>query len=196
MATFLRTRVIYVSGGVQCLLTHYWDSAGGTQSAIITEALARVRSMFNQVAAFYPATAAITYVTVGDFIEETTGELQGQATGTAPSAITATGTGDFLPQQTQGLMRYYTGAFFGGRQVRGRTYLPNPLESSNDASGVPSAAYRTAWQAGADRLGTTIVTPISQRVWRRPRPGVPGLSYPVTARDIAPTWSIQRSRRT
>lgn len=196
MATFLRTRAVFsapASGG-DALLTYYWDSAGGTPTQVMTEAVARVRAFWESFKAKVPNTATITYDGLGDEVEETTGEIVGQFTAT-PLAVTngLAGT-DILPYQTQGLLRLSTGTYIGGRRVQGRQFLPVPLEADS-SGGVPVGAYVTAVQTAAALLGTTVVTPIAQRVWHRPGPGGPGLSVVVTGRSCSTQWAVLRSRR-
>lgn len=43
--------------------------------------------------------------------------------------------GEPLPFQTQGLIAWNTGVWIGGRQVRGKTYIPGPGEAANAIKG-------------------------------------------------------------
>lgn len=196
MATFLRTRAIASapSNGGDCLLTYYWDSAGGTPTAVMTEAVARVQAFWNSYKAFYPSVGTIIIDPVGDEVDEVTGTIVGQFTAPAGASVVGTGAGERLPYMTQGLLRLSTALFVGGRRVRGRQNIPLPAETDSTA-GFPNAAYISGLQTAANLLGTTVVTGISQRVWHRPRGGTGGLSAPVTARSVAPYWAVLRSRR-
>jgi len=53
-----------------------------------------------------------------------------------------TGGADALPRQTAGLIGWRTP--LGGRQYRGRMYLPFPATAHDTGDGVPTAAYVTA----------------------------------------------------
>jgi len=198
MATFLRTRATIQDAGIgpAALLTYYWDSAGGTGAALTTEAIARVRAFWNSAAALIHSTASITFNLTSDEIEETTGAIVNQYVGAAPAAVTFTGGGDALPLATQSLMRLSSATFVNGRRVVGRQFLPYPTETANLNGGIPSTpAYVTPMTTAAALLGTTIVTPMTQRIWHRPGPSGAGLSVPVTSRSIAGSWATLKSRR-
>lgn len=196
MATFLRQRVTAAyNGAFPALLTFYWDSTGAAQSALCTEAMARVRAMLNSNAAGIPGAAVFTFNPLFDEIEEDTGALVGQVAGTPPAALTFTGATDLLPLQTQGLVQYGTNSFLNGRRVQGRQFLPYPMEGQSDSLGSPTSAYRTAWQTAVNLLGTTITTPMAQRVWHRPKGGIGGLSTVIITRTIGTKFAVLKSRR-
>lgn len=198
MATILRSRGTFSATGMgtPALVTHYWDSAGGTGTALATEAVARVRAMWNAMAAVITLSATWTPNLVVDEIDEVTGDLVNQYAAAAPAAVTFSASGDTLPYFTQGLMRFATASFIAGRRLQGRSFIPGVVETDNQgAPGVPSAATLTALQGGANLLGTTIVTPMSQRIWHRPSPSAAGLSSPVISRTVSPTWAVLKSRR-
>lgn len=203
MATFLRQRTAIGLPGIPdpCLFTTYWDSTGATTTAIATESMARVRAFFNSAAALFAVNMTLTFNPVLDEIEETSGEIVGQVSGTVPAAVTFTGSTDILPLATQGLLRLQTATFRDGRRLQGRINLPYLKEGSNDTGGSPTAAFVTSMNTAAALLGTTVVTAVNQRVWSRPReasltlPARAGLSAPVIARSTSPKWAILRSRR-
>ena len=196
MATILRTRAVFAnpSGGGDSLLTYYWDSAGGTPTQVMTEAQARVRAFWSSFVAQFPNTATVRFNPVGDEILEADGALVGQFTAATVADVVGTGGGDLLPLATQGLLRLGTSTFIGGRKVTGRQFIPGPLETIN-GGGRPQAAYITALGTAAALLGTTVVTPIAQRVWHRPKNGVGGLGVVVTSRTVSSEWAVQRRRR-
>lgn len=196
MATFYRQRAVFdnPSGGGKSLFTFYWDSAGGTPASIATEAAARVRAFFNSMVTLFPNSGTATVNAFGDEVEETNGQIVGTFVGTPVATVTGTGSGDFLPMQTQGLLRLQTGSFINGRRVAGRIFLPNQLETFN-TGGAPLASWVTAVNTAAALLGTTVVTPIAQRVWHRPGPAGAGLSVVVTGRSASTNWAILKSRR-
>jgi hypothetical protein len=198
MATFYRTRHSLTLPGVSTppLLTYYWDSTGGTPAAVVTEALARVRAFWNSLAARVPVNAGLVHNLIADEIEETTGAIVAQQAGTAPAAVTFSGSANLLPLQTQGLVRFQTSIFIAGRRLQGRQNIPYRSVSDSDSGGAPVTAYFAAMNTALPLLGTTIVTPISQRIWSRPKPGRAGLSAPVTARSNVSTFAVLRSRRT
>ena len=198
MAQFLRTRYKFQVGlgGPVSLLTFYWDGTGATDVALVTEAHARVRAAFNALTArLASGSSFIIDQPLGDFVEETNGEIQSQAAPSAlPGGLTFTQSAEILPYQTQALVRYQTGTFLNGRRITGRTFIPGWTEINN-VIGTPSATDITALGAFNTALGTTIVTSMSQRVWHRPVNGTGGLSAPVLSRTVSPEWSVLRSRR-
>ena len=194
MATFYRMRARVTSLGVTALFTYYWDSTGGTPAAIATEAGARVRAFWASFAARIPNTATVVTDGFGDEVDEATGQIVGAFAGAAPANLNGTGAGDLLPNQTQGLLRYTTGSIINGRRVVGRQFIPFAQETDN-TGGLPVGAYTSALQTAANLLGTTVVTPIAQRVWHRPGPSGAGLSVVVTGRTPASSWAVLRSRR-
>lgn len=198
MATFLRTRYQFVTGasGDPALLTYYWDSTGAPLGTLVTEAHARVRAAWAALAGVIVAGSVLAFTfPEADEIEETTGDIVGQAVGTLPSAVTFTAPGDQMPPQTQALVRFRTGTFIGGRRLQGRQFIPGWTEGANDSSGQVSAAVQANLTSYNNALGATIVTAMAQRVWHRPGGTGPGLSAPVIARSVNAPWAVLRSRR-
>lgn len=198
MADLYRARATLTINGVASLLTTYWStSASAPDAASATEALARVRAMLNSAAAQIPSGSTLAFDTAVQILNDADGELTNVAVGSSPSSVTFTGSGDPLPAQTQGLARFNTSNFLRGRNVRGRMFLPGPLEGSSGTNGKPNAGYLTAWNTALGLLGTTIVTPISQVVWSRPTaPGASdGISSAVSSRTMSTEWAVQRGRR-
>lgn len=70
---------------------------------------------------------------------------------TTQDVLTATGSGDALPWATQGLVRWRTGFFIGGREVRGRTFIP-ALTEGHSTAGRPTAALLTILNGAASGL--------------------------------------------
>lgn len=198
MATFLRTRATLqlIGQSTPSLITRYWDSTGAAIGLLATEAVARDRAFFGSLSAVLTAGAIYTPNLVVDEIEETTGALVNQVAAAAPAAIAFTGSGDGIPYAMQALVRLGTNSFIGGRRVQGRQFIPGFLEASSTGNPPqPSTGLLTSIQTAANLLGTTIVTPIGQRVWHRPGGATPGLSVPVISRSVSPQWAVLKSRR-
>lgn len=70
---------------------------------------------------------------------ETVPVVQGEASGAASP----------LPYATQGLIRWSTGIFEGGREIKGKTYLPGMITGGNTA-GRPNAGALQAFQSAVD----------------------------------------------
>lgn len=198
MVDLYRARVTLTNGTVSALMTTYWTTSAPTpDNATATEALARVRAMLNSAAAQIASGTTTFFDTNVQIIDDATGTLINQATGASPAAVTYTAAGDVMPGQTQGLARLVSPVFVGGRQVKGRLFLPFTTESLNASSGTPTSAYATAWNTALGLLSTTIVTPISQAIWHRPKgkPPTGGQAVPIASRSTAFTWAVLKSRR-
>lgn len=198
MATFLRTRASLqiVGQSTPSLITHYWDSTGAAIGLLATEAVARVRAHFAALNTSIAAGAIYTPNLVVDEIDENTGALANQISASAPAAVSFTGANDPLPFFTQALERYATNLYVNGRRVQGRSYVPGITELfSTGNPPVPTSTVLASLVTAMSALGTTIVTPMSQRVWHRPGPSGPGLSTPVISRSAAPYWAVLKSRR-
>lgn len=105
---------------------------------------------------------------------------------------TATGTGgsvaDMLPPSTQGLVRWRTGNYVGGREIRGKTFLPAMTEV-NSTDGEPIAATITGIENAALALWSS---PNSQLcVYSRTY----NAYAPVSAASMWARWAVLRSRR-
>ena len=199
MAGMYRIRASISAVGISkpCLFTTYWDAAGGTPAQVVTEALARVRAFWNSFAPTMANGCVLAINPVGDLIDDATGALVGQDAGTPPAAVAFAGSGDPLPFATQALVRLSTAAFINGRRLQGHMNIPYLVESDSTSGFGPNAGTVTALQNAANLLGTTVVTPISQRVWHRPNPvtHTGGNSQPVIARTVSTKWATLRSRR-
>lgn len=93
-----------------------------------------------------------------------------------------------LPWATQGLARLETGAYFGGRRIRGRVFIPGPTEDES-AIGVPAPSYGTLLNTAITELiGSTDASLV---VYSRKN----FIQTPVVAGGAAPYWAVLRSRR-
>lgn len=197
MATILRQRcrLAPITSGDVAFLTYYWDSTGASTTALATEAMARVRAFWNSFAARVASGASLAFDPIFDEVEETSGAIVGQAVGTLPSVVTFTGATELLPLQTQGLVLFDSGTYINGRRLKGRQFIPGAVEGDNASGGGPGVSYLAALATALPLLGTTVVTPMNQRVWHRPVNAAGGLSAIVTARSASPRWAVLRSRR-
>lgn len=121
-------------------------------------------------------------------IESTTGEVTDVITVDA-TAVTGSYTGGYLPPANQVLVRWSTGQYVGGRQVRGKTYCPLiTIEAANDDGSVdPTTLSLFGDQAQELALNLT-VNPV---VWSR----TSGQVFPVTGSSVWGQFAILRSRR-
>ena len=52
-----------------------------------------------------------------------------------------------LPLVSSGLVQWRTGVYEGGREIRGRTFIPYPTVADLDGAGVPNSSYISVIQA-------------------------------------------------
>jgi hypothetical protein len=180
-----RVRVTF-SGvtGVPFLATHYLNSGGALTAA---NAVAGVGAFWTSLAGSMSSAHTWSTGTVVETVDPATGQPTGI---TAVTAVTGAGAqgGDQLPFATQGLMTWRTGQFLGGREIRGRTFIPGPTVA-HTTNGVPTAAYKTALNAAAATYvaGVTFAPCVYSR-----KNATTAL---LTAASAWDTWAVLRSRR-
>lgn len=99
-------------------------------------------------------------------------------------------TGDLAPPYTQGLIRWRTGVYSGGREVRGRTFIPGVTENQN-TEGVPVATYISGNATAAQTLITASAPAGNLRVYSPTKQ----LASTVTSASTWNQWAVLRSRR-
>lgn len=104
--------------------------------------------------------------------------------------IDCTGTGDPLPTSTQGLIRWRTGVYVAGKEIRGRTFIPGYTETSS-TNGVPIGTT----VSGLTSVGTALLSAGSAAggmgVWSPTR----GQWAPASSAAGWNQWAVMRSRR-
>lgn len=98
--------------------------------------------------------------------------------------------GETLPWATQGLVRWRTGTYVAGRELRGRTFIPGWLESES-GGGVPSPAAVAAMNAAGLQFLTS-AAPAGGAVVYSPTHGV---ASAISAAQAWDRWAVLRSRR-
>jgi hypothetical protein len=121
-----------------------------------------------------------------DIINPSTGQLTGALTVTS-TLITGGSADNPLPNATAGLVRWRTGSFSGGRELRGRTFIPGITEASNDANGNPSSTMLSAINAGS----LALITNSALAVWSPTY----GSVAPATSTSMWTEFAVLRSRR-
>nr|CRY97308.1 hypothetical protein [uncultured prokaryote] len=116
----------------------------------------------------------------------------GQIISVAISSIEADGEGSGAETQlarfTQGLMQLRTGVFAGGREIRGRIFIPGPTEKAND-DGRPNSDWFVGTTPGKDALLNDVD---AELVVYSP---TKAMAEPVTAIVNWTEWATLRSRR-
>lgn len=123
------------------------------------------------------------------------GELTGSFAVVAQSGVGAE-TGDPLPHSNQLLIRWSTGTFSGGRERKGRTFVPG-LTELNSTNGVVTTNTINLLQPAVNALNAAVNPSLA--IWSRPRPNaVPpfgGAASTVSGGTIWNQFAILRSRR-
>jgi hypothetical protein len=142
----VRTQIIGGAGGSE-LSTHYFSIIGGLTAA---NANAAVGAFWLALKPYISQT--LTMRTEAEVVE--VDPLTGNATGAVavtPVSNVGTATGNLCPNAAQGLVRWRTGTFVGGKEIRGRTFIPGPTVTHLGA-GVPTSTYINAVSAAAAAL--------------------------------------------
>jgi hypothetical protein len=198
MAVILRSAATLTGTGIPSTgFTSLWWAPGtvGGSTADATDALARFRTAWDAVAPYMSSSITVDFDPICIAVEATTGVLTGAFAGTDPTSVPGEAAGQPLPYQTQGLVRLATSSVIGGRRLRGRLFIPGPVEADNEATGLPSTTYTGALTTGFATLFDAGATGSEPVIWHRPTAGAGGNSALVTGISAAPTWSVLRSRR-
>jgi len=120
-------------------------------------ALGSAQGAVDDVGAFWGAIDAfcnsdLIWNTLADveLVESTTGQLVG-VTQTTPANGSGGVATEVLPFATQGLIRWRTGVYVGGRELRGKTFIPGLTEASA-AQGQMASATQNALDGAASAL--------------------------------------------
>lgn len=120
--------------------------------------------------------------------DETDGTQTGVHTISGGSPEPGTDSSTLAPVATQGLVRLRTNTFAGGREVRGRVFIPGVTEASTDG-GRPTSAYRNAVDAAFASL--RLDPGCQYAVWSKTH----GLLIEVGSETVWSEWAVLRSRR-
>lgn len=198
MAVILRTAGVLTGAAFpEPGFTSVWwlpGTAGGSV-ADATDCLARFKTFWDTIKASLQTSVTVDFDPVCIAVEATTGVLTGAFTGTDPASVTGTGAVDSLPRQTQGLIRLQTSTIVNGRRLRGRIFVPCPIETDNGTNGGPSTTYQNLLVTGAASMLLAGATASTLQIWHRPTNGAGGASASVTGVSSSPSWAVLRSRR-
>lgn len=185
MVLMNRVRVVWTGVAGTPWYSNYYTIAGAISPST---AHAAVNSLQSSLKALY--VPALTATIEGDIaqVESSTNEIVGVVTVPA-TGQTGTASGTMLPRQTQALVRLLTGAFSGGRQVRGRVFVPGLAVGAIGATGQVAsgtlAALNTAYATYLSALGPGAV------VFSRKN----GTAVPIIAASTWGEFATMRSRR-
>jgi hypothetical protein len=159
--------------------------------------VASVKTFFNSISTLIPNGLVLSFPSIGDIIEASTGQITGTWTGPAVTAITGAATAAPFSPQSGAMVGWATsGPRINGRQPRGRTYLVPLLPTAFNNTGQLTTSVITSLTTAANTLVTTLGTHL--RVWSRPIEGpVPraGSHQAVTGAYVFSKVATLRSRR-
>ncbi len=174
--------------GAPYYLNGYFDFAGGSAVDACQAWHTFITGGIGASATGFPVGATVTTSPTVPVVDPVSGDVLGIAAG---DSIISDGvnTTNLLPPANQILMRWRTGIYFAGREVRGRTNLPCPLEEgSTDDGQVESAVVAALNVRGNALIADTDSTHV---IWSRKY----GFWQETAVADCWSQFSILRSRR-
>lgn len=136
MAILNRVRVVWTGVAGSPAYTNLYSLSGAvTPGAAVTY----TDNLMNVLKGW--VNTSVTITTEGDVaqVDSATDQIVGVST-VSPMTRTGSGTGSAFPPANQILVRWLTGSFAGGRQIRGRMYIPYLTTGAATGSGVNPAA--------------------------------------------------------
>lgn len=181
----LRVRVLWSGvGGTPYLSTHYFE---GTTQTEANDAVTAIGAFWGGVDAW--CDSSNSWATESEVLN--LDAATGQPLGTFVTAVqSGTGAlaGSNLPFASQGLIRWRTGEFINGKEVRGRTFIP-ALNSTNILEGQPTAALVTAINGFCTTLLASATSDLV--VWSRAH----GVAHTTTSGTMWNQFAVLRTRR-
>lgn len=147
MADLYRIKTVFtgVAGSPYYNTLYFLGSAGSA-----SQAAADVAGFWGTVDGFIKNSLTWDIDTDVEVIESSTGNIV-SVVGVSPASGTGGDSGDMLPPATQALIRWRTGDFVGGREIRGKTFVPAITENQSTA-GQPAGTLITALENAAAAL--------------------------------------------
>ena len=165
----------------------YFDpGAGGPDPASLVTFFTAIRSLF-------PSGTTITVPSSGDDLDEATGDLAGAWTASGGGSVSGNGAGTYA--KGVGLRTVWnTAGIFGGRRVRGSTFICPIVSGCYEADGTIQAGFLTTVDAAANAYAAAANGAV---IWSRPSADNPtGEMNAITSATVPDRISWLRSRRT
>lgn len=171
-----------VAGSPYYLTGHFVASVGTAQQAADAW-----RALLSGGVATYIAPMVFSAITDVETVDPATGNTT-SITAVTVAAVTFTNADQPLPAATSLLLRWRTGTFIAGREIRGRTNIPR-LGELDSTLGVPNSTLTTAWNA---RIVTLLASAVAELcIYSRAQ----GAWYSVETGSVWAEWAVLRSRR-
>lgn len=146
---------------------------------------------------FWTALAAsldnsVTWTIEGDcaVVDDITGQITGIDSVIARTVVGGSST-SALPPAVNAILNTFTGTFVGGRQLRGKIWLPGWVNSVSDSLGAPTTSLKTLLITQGQNLITNSSSPGPLRVWSKKN----GTSAVVNSVGTPSKFGSMRSRR-
>lgn len=143
----VRTAITGIQGAPY-LSTMYFGTADSQTGA--DNANAAVAAFWTTIKARWPAT--VSFTTDGLVSQLTAAGVLTATYNVTSTTGAGTATASLGPHAVQGLIRWSTGVFTGGREIRGRTFIPAVQTMDQTTAGLPIAAYLTVLNTAATNL--------------------------------------------
>lgn len=148
----LRVRTVLTGvAGSPYYMTGYFDAQTGTPTQAITAWHTFISGGGGATSGGIPSGARVETLGEVQLVNPVNGDVTGAVVGT-PAVTTGTGVGPFLPPANQLVVRWRTGIYESGREIRGKTFIPSRLESESTATGQVETAATTAFNSLASAL--------------------------------------------
>ena len=162
-ADLARVRVIWTAGsGAPYISTFMFGFGGigdGTEQQDATAVIGWIANVKGTVFTGY----TLTVPNEVELIDKSTGEVVGVTSVTGGGSAGTNG-GTPLPPATQTVTKLRTGTFYGGRELKGRSFLGGQV-TANMSGGLPTAGLITTVDAAYNALKNDANT--SYSVWSR-----------------------------
>lgn len=193
MAQMYRVITNWSGGKIGTGFTNMFFTAGvSTQQACVDAVRAFFSSSYS-VGAGLPTGVVLSWPATVDTIEATNGELTDTVGVTAPAVVTGSDSSRYAAV-AGACVSWRTGAFVGGRRVRGRTFLVPAGGQMLQADGTIDTTFIGFIQSAANTL---IAAAPELTVWHRPtsHAAANGSQHPVAAATISDQTAFLSSRR-
>lgn len=177
------TQVCTGVAGTPYYITGYFDAVAGTAQ----QAADAWRNLLGTTTTIYRSGLSFSAIATVDELDPATGNLVGQASVTVASLAFIGGT-DALPAATSLLLRWRTGQYQGGKEIRGRTNIPG-LPTSAGSLGLPSSTTISGFQT---RQTAMLALANAHHVVYSPKNSAAALT---TSGSPWGQWAVLRSRR-
>jgi hypothetical protein len=164
---------------------YFFGSTGGEADA----ANAATATFLAAIEDAVSGTLSWTINTEAEFVDPVTGQVTGVETTPGGTGV-GDAAGDMLSPASQGLLRWRTGIFANGKEIRGRTFIPGPTETVN-LEGHPSDGYFPVVNEAASALITGSAGAGGLCIWSRTN----GETALVISGSCWNQWAVLRSRR-